>query len=112
MRLFLRSSVQLGVLFLVLRLLVDLATPQLPGAFQLDPNDSVVVAGTSYQIGVNAATVQPPLIARHSACAAPGESRSAVKPSEPRGARHLSTPVPRITYLPKPHPSTPSPDHG
>lgn len=109
MRLSLRLAVQVGVLFLVVRVLVDLATPLLPGAFRLDPNESVVVAGTSYQLGVNATTVQPSPIARHAACTSPGSSGS-VQPSEPRVARHLCTSFPRLTYLTEPTASTSSPD--
>jgi hypothetical protein len=110
MKLSLRPAVQLGVLFLVVRLLVDLATPLLPGAFRLDPNESVVVAGTSYQVGGNAATVQLPPIARHVACASAGSTRSAVQSSEPRSACPLCTSFPRITYLTEPPASTSSPD--
>lgn len=106
----LQSAVRLGVLLLVVRLLVDLATPLLPGAFQLDPNESVVVAGGLYHSGVSSATVQPPLIARHAAGASLAASRVPVKPLELRVGHHPSTPVPRITYLREPTTSTPSSD--
>ena len=110
MRLSWRPAVQFGVLFLVVRLLVDLSTPLLPGAFRLDPNESIVVAGASYHTAVNAATVQPPPIARHAACTSPGSSRSAVQPSQTRIANHLCTSLPRTTYLTELTASTPSPD--
>ena len=106
----LRPVGHLGVLLLAVRLLVDLATPLLPGAFWLDPNGSVVAARASHQIVVNAAAAQSPSIARHAACASPGSSRWAVQPEEPRGARHLCTSIPRITYRTEPTASAPSPD--
>jgi hypothetical protein len=110
MKLSRRPAVQLGVLFIVVRVLVDLAMPLLPGAFQLDPNESVIAVGASYRMAVNPAPVQPPPIARHAACASQGSSRSAVQRSEPRLARHLCTSIPRITYLAEPTASTPSPN--
>lgn len=110
MRLPLRPAVHVSVLFLVVRLLVDLATPLLPGAFSLNPNESVVAARASHHLAVIVAAVQSPVIARHTACTSPGSSRWAVPPSEPRVARHLCTSIPRITYLTEPTAPTPSPD--
>ena len=104
-----RHALQLGVLLLVVRLFVDLATPLLPGAYHLDPNESVVVAGASYQAGLNA-TVQPPLAARQSPSPSQPQSETVVAPTLTEGARRLRTPVPRLTYAPERTASTPSSD--
>jgi hypothetical protein len=107
MRPSLRLAGHLGVLLLAARLLVDVATPLLPGAFWLDQSESVVAARASYHIAVNVAAVQPPSTAT---CASPGPSRSVLQPSEPHVARYLSAAIPRITYGTEPHASTASPD--
>ena len=105
-----RPAVQLAVLFLAVRVFVDLATPLLPGAFRLDPNESVVVVGASHKTAVNAATFQPPPITRQAACTFLGSSRSPVQPSQPGLTRHPCTFNPRTTYLAEQTASTPSPD--
>jgi hypothetical protein len=110
MRLSLRAAGHLGVLLLAVRLLVDVATPLLPGAFWLDPNGFVVAARASDQIAASAAAVQSPSIARHAACTSPGSSRWTAQPPELRRARYLCTSIPRITYRTEPTASTFSPD--
>jgi hypothetical protein len=105
-----RRAVQLGVLFLAVRVLVDFATPLLPGAFRLDPKESVEVAAASYQVAVGAAIVPPPTIARRAPSTSRASSGSAVRQSAPRVARQLGTPIPRITHLMEPTASSPSPD--
>jgi hypothetical protein len=99
------------VLLLVVRVLVDLATPLLPGAFQLDPNESIEVAVASHQATASAATVQPPVIPRRAVSPSLVSARSAAVPSsEPRVARDPDTTIPRISYLTEPKTSSPSPD--
>jgi hypothetical protein len=110
-RLWGRQALRLAVLFLVVRVLVDLATPLLPGAFRLDPNESIEVAAASYQATSSAAMVQPPMIARRAVSPSLVASRSAaVPPSEPRVARDPGTTIRRISYLTEPRTSSPSPD--
>jgi hypothetical protein len=110
-RLWGRQALRVAVLFLVVRVLVDLATPLLPGAFRLDPNESIEVAAASYQATSSAAMVQLPMIARRAVSSSLVASRStAVPSSEPRVARDPGTTISRISYLTEPRTSSPSPD--
>jgi hypothetical protein len=110
MKLSSRRAVQLGVLVLVARVLVDFATPVLPGAFQLDPRESVEVAAASYQLALGAVVVQPSTIARRAPSASSGSSGSTARQPQSRGPLQLGTTIPRITYLTEPTASSPSPD--
>lgn len=59
MSLFSRSAVRLGILLLAVRVVVDMATPQSPGAFRLDPDTSVKVASALHHTAAVAAPAQP-----------------------------------------------------
>jgi hypothetical protein len=59
MSLLLRSIVRLGILLLVVRVLVDMATPNWPGAFRLDPSTSIDAARASDPAGGSAMLAPP-----------------------------------------------------
>lgn len=110
MKLSLHRTVQVAVLFLVVRVLVDLATPLLPGAFRLNPNDSVEAAATSHHGAVSPATVQPPTSTRATPSKLAASAESAVRQPEPPIGRQLRAPIPRVTYFTEPAASSSTPD--
>jgi hypothetical protein len=94
-----RRLVQVGVLVLIVRVLVDLATPLLPGAFGLDASVSMAAAATSHHVALNPAGPLSPSIAP---CAGV-DTRSPAEPTlhrrDPGVTRPWPTRASRITYL-------------
>lgn len=89
-----RHLVRLGILFLVVRILADMATPLLPGAFRLDPTTSVQVAEAAPPTVV--ATVPP------GPSGFPGRVGIVHMPQQRRESRpapHAYTFRPRIVHL-------------
>ena len=101
---------RVAVIFLVVRVLVDLATPLLPGAFRLNPNESVEAAAGSHQLVVSFVNVQPPPSAQRTAPESRASCGPAVRRPEPRVGRQLRGPIPRVTYFTEPASSSSTPD--
>jgi hypothetical protein len=96
-----RQIVRLGILFLVVRVLADIATPHAPGAFRLDPRDSVEAAGAPHQAIAVAIPAQP------SRTLGDAVTRHGAQPRlESRSTVHVRTFFPRILH---PSESTGSP---
>jgi hypothetical protein len=105
MKLLLRQTVRLGILLLVVRVLVDMATPHSPGAFRLDPSTSVEVARASHPASAAAVLAQP---SRTQGRAVTGPI--AQQSAELRSARPARAFFPRIIHLSESTGSPPASD--
>jgi hypothetical protein len=106
-----RRSVHGAALLLAARVLLDLATPLLPGAFGLDPSVSIAAATTSHHVAVNPAATLPPSTGRSTGVTS-RSSESAVRRRDLHVARPMATPASSITHVPeRVAASPPSEDH-
>jgi hypothetical protein len=94
-----RRVVQVGVLFLAVRVLVDLATPLLPGAFGIDASVSVAAATTSQHAASNPPATVPPSMGRSAGVQSRSAAESTRRRRDPEIARPLLAPTARITCL-------------
>lgn len=94
MKALVRRLVRLGVLILVVRVLADLATPFLPGAFWFDPTASVQAAEATRPTMAVAVAPAPSAPARRTAVIRVPQERRDSRP-----VAHVPTFRPRIPYL-------------
>lgn len=105
-----RRALHFATIFLVVRILVDLATPLLPGAFRLNPDQSIEAVTASHQIVGSGLNVRAPTIAHRTQLKSPASPGAMVRQPEPHGVRQIRTPVPHITYFTEPTASSLSSD--
>jgi hypothetical protein len=88
-----RHLLQIGILLLIVRVVADIATPLLPGAFCLDPTTSVQAAETVRQVAAAVPVVQ----------SGPPGQRVSIQAVQPRRTPPLPPHVPgfflRIAHL-------------
>jgi hypothetical protein len=78
------NALRLAILLLAVRVVVDMATPESPGAFRLDPDTSVKVAAAPIHTIVGAGASQPlPTFARATTGRLGGPQRSASRLTSP-----------------------------
>ena len=104
MKNFVRRLVRLGVLLLVVRVLADLATPFLPGAFCFDPTVSVQAAEATRPTMAVVVALEPAAPARRTTVVHVPQDRR-----ESRPVPHVRTFRSPILYLQDPG-SSPAPD--